>query len=65
MQKVKKGDWPKEEKKLEKMQKAKIKSLQRRILKGDDYDKHRKADKKMGGVRGKFHPSLERTRKKT
>lgn len=65
MTKVKKGGWPKEEKTLEKLQRAKMKSLLGRIFKGEDYDRHRKADKKMGGVRGKFHPSLERTRKRT
>jgi hypothetical protein len=60
-----KDAWPKEEKTLEQMEKARIKSLQRRMLKGEDHDKLRKAGKKIGGVRGKFHPSLERTRKKT
>jgi hypothetical protein len=50
---------------LEHLQKARMKELQRNFLKGDDYDKLRKADKKIGGVRGKFHPSIERTRKKT
>ena len=65
MQKTKREGWPKEDKMLEKMEKARIRSLQREILKGQDHDKLRKADKKIGGVRGKFHPSLERTRKKT
>jgi hypothetical protein len=65
MQQAKNQGWPKQDKELEHMQKAKIRQLQRNFLKGDDYDKLRKADKKIGGVRGKFHPSIERTRKKT
>jgi hypothetical protein len=64
-EKVKKESWVKEEKRLEQRQRAKMKDVQRKILKDEDYDKLKKADKKTGGVRGKFHPSLERTRKRT
>jgi hypothetical protein len=64
-EKVKKESWVKEEKRLEQRQRAKMKDVQRKILKDEDYDKQKKASKKTGGVRGKFHPSLERTRKRT
>jgi hypothetical protein len=64
-QKMEKGNWPREEKILEQEQRARIKEIQRKILKDEDYNKQKKADKKIGGVRGKFHPSLERTRKRT
>jgi hypothetical protein len=64
-EKLKKDSWVKEEKRLEEIQTAKIKDVQRKILKHEDYDKRKKASKKTGGVRGKFHPSLERTRKRT
>lgn len=64
-QKNQKSRWPIEEKILEQEQKARIKAIQRKILKDEDYDKQKKAEKKIGGVRGKFHPSLERTRKRT
>ena len=57
--------WPKEAKTLEYHLKAKIREVEGKILKDHDYDKLRKAVKKIGGVRGKFHPSLERTRKRT
>ena len=60
-----KGGWAKEEKVLGQLQRTRIKDVERKLLKDDDIDKHRKADKKMGGVRGKFHPSLDRTRKRT
>ena len=64
-EKIKKESWVKEEKLLERMQKARIKDVHRKILRDDDYDKQKKASKKTGGVRGKFRPSLERTRKRT
>jgi len=64
-EKVKKESWVEEEKRLEQRQRAKMKDVQRKILKDEDYDKQKKASKKTGGVRGKFHPSLERTRKRT
>jgi len=64
-EKVKKDSWVEEEKRLEQRQRAKMKDVQSKILKDEDYDKQKKADKKTGGVRGKFHPSLERTRKRT
>lgn len=64
-EKVKKERWVKEEKLLEQMQKARMKDVHRKILRDEDYDKQKKASKKTGGVRGKFHPSLERTRKRT
>jgi ribosomal protein L11 len=63
--KIEKGSWPREEKILEQLQRARIKEIQRKILKDEDYNKQKKAYKKIGGVRGKFHPSLERTRKRT
>lgn len=63
--KAKKDGWVEEEKRLEQRQRAKMKDVQRKILKDEDYDKQKKAEKKTGGVRGKFHPSLERTRKRT
>jgi len=59
------GGSPREQRVLEKLQRSKIREAERRLLKDKDMDKHRKADKKIGGVRGKFHPSLERTRKRT
>jgi len=62
---VEKKYWPKEEKVIEQEQRARIREIQRRILRDEDYNKQKKADKKIGGVRGKFHPSLERTRKRT
>ena len=62
---IKQDSWAKEERKFEDLQKARVKEVERRIFKGEDYLKHKKADKKIGGVRGKFHPSLERTRKRT
>ena len=64
-QRIKKDSWPREEKILEQEQKARIRDVHRKILKDEDYNKQKKAEKKIGGVRGKFHPSLERTRKKT
>lgn len=64
-EKVKKESWVKDEKRLEQRQRAKMKDVQRKMLKDEDYDKQKKASKKTGGVRGKFHPSLERTRKRT
>jgi hypothetical protein len=63
--KPKKASRPGEERFFEQAQKARIKEVQRKILKDEHYDKHKKADRKIGGVRGKFHPSLERTRKRT
>jgi hypothetical protein len=65
MQQAKKFDGRKEETNVEQRQRVKIRDLQQNFLKGEDYDKVRKAVKKIGGVRGKFHPSLERTRKRT
>ena len=62
---IEKGGWAREEKSLERLQRARIKELQRRILKDEHYNKQKKTEKKIGGVRGKFHPSLERTRKRT
>jgi hypothetical protein len=62
---IEKNSWPREEKVLEQEQRARIRDIQRKILKDEDYDKQKKANKKIGGVRGKFHPSLERTRKRT
>ncbi|MCK4388708.1 MAG: hypothetical protein KAV83_00545 [Desulfobacterales bacterium] len=64
-EKIKKDSRPREERILEQLQRAKIKDIERKILRDEDYNKHKKADKKIGGVRGKFHPSLERTRKRT
>ena len=64
-QKVDRGSWPREEKIFEQAQRARMKEIQRRIFKDEDYNKQKKAEKKIGGVRGKFHPSLERTRKRT
>ena len=65
LEKIKTESWPRQEKNLEKLQRARIKDAQRKVLKDEDFNKHKKADKKIGGVRGKFHPSLERTRKRT
>jgi len=65
MEKTRKESRPKEEKTLEQTQKVRNKDLQRKILKDEDYDKVRKVGKKIGGVRGKFQPSRERTRKRT
>ncbi|MBW1740094.1 MAG: hypothetical protein JRJ42_03045 [Deltaproteobacteria bacterium] len=64
-EKIKKDSRPREEENLERLQRARVKDIEHKILKDKDYDKHRKAGKKIGGVRGKFHPSLERTRKRT
>ncbi len=64
-EKVKKERWVQEEKQLEQTQRARMKDVHRKILRDEDYDKQKKASKKTGGVRGKFHPSLERTRKRT
>lgn len=63
--KIKKDGWPKEQKILAQAQRARIKNVEWKILKDEKYNKHKKADKKIGGVRGKFHPSLDRTRKRT
>jgi hypothetical protein len=65
IEQTRKAPWPREESSFEQAQKAKIKGVQLKILKDEHYDKHKKADRKIGGVRGKFHPSLERTRKRT
>ena len=65
LEKIKTESWPRQEKNLEKLQWARIKDVHRKVLKDEDFSKHKKADKKIGGVRGKFHPSLERTRKRT
>jgi len=65
VEKMKTDSWPGQEKIFEQLQQARIKDVERKALKDEDYDKHRKADKKIGGVRGKFHPSLDRTRKRT
>ncbi len=62
---IRRGNWPKEERSFEYELRAKVREAESKILKDQDYDKQRKADKKIGGVRGKFHPSLERTRKRT
>lgn len=64
-EKTKKEGRPREERILERLQRARIKNVERKILKDETYNKHKKADKKIGGVRGKFHPSLDRTRKRT
>ncbi len=58
-------NWPREETLFSYSLRAKEREAWSKILKGHDYDKQRKVDKKIGGVRGKFHPSLERTRKRT
>ena len=60
-----KAGWPREEFSFEQAQRARIKDVQSKILKDEHYDKHKKANRKIGGVRGKFHPSFERTRKRT
>jgi hypothetical protein len=65
MRQAKRAGWPREESSFEQAQRAKIKNVHLKILKDEHYDKHKKADRKIGGVRGKFHPSLERTRKRT
>lgn len=65
LKKIKTDNWPRQEKNLEQLQRARIKDVERKVLKDEDFNKHKKADKKIGGVRGKFHPSLERTRKRT
>ena len=65
VEKIKTDSWPRQEKNLEQLQQARIKNVERKALKDEDFNKHKKADKKIGGVRGKFHPSLERTRKRT
>jgi hypothetical protein len=65
LKKNKTDNWPKQEKNLEQLQRARIKDVERKVLKDEDFNKHKKASKKIGGVRGKFHPSLERTRKRT
>jgi len=62
---IKKDGWPREQTILEQVQRARIKNVEFKILKDEHYNKHKKADKKIGGVRGKFHPSLDRTRKRT
>ncbi|NVL91288.1 MAG: 4-alpha-glucanotransferase [Desulfobacterales bacterium] len=64
-ERIKRNGRPREEKMLERMQRARVKEVHRKILRDETYNKHKKADKKIGGVRGKFHPSLERTRKRT
>jgi hypothetical protein len=63
--KARRVGWPKEESSFEQAQRARIRNVHLKILKDEHYDKHKKADRKIGGVRGKFHPSLERTRKRT
>jgi len=63
--KIKKDGWPREQKILAQVQRARIKNVEFKILKDEHYNKLKKADKKIGGVRGKFHPSLDRTRKRT
>ena len=65
VEKIRTESWPNQEKIFEQSEQARIKDVERKTLKDKDYDKHRKADKKIGGVRGKFHPSMERTRKRT
>jgi hypothetical protein len=65
VEKIKTDSWPRQEKIFEQFQQTRIKDIERKALKDEDSNKHRKADKKIGGVRGKFHPSLERTRKRT
>jgi hypothetical protein len=65
MSQAKKANWPREECSFEQAQRARLRDVQLKILKDEHYDKHKKADRKIGGVRGKFHPSLERTRKRT
>ena len=65
MRRARKDGWPREECSFEQAQRARIRDVQLRIMKDDHYDKHKKANRKIGGVRGKFHPSLERTRKRT
>ena len=64
-ERTRRREWPREEKIFEHHLKAKVREVGGKIMKDQDYDKLRKADKKLGGVRGKFHPSLERTRKRT
>ena len=64
-EKIRKENWPKDEKVLEQVQRTRAKSVERKALKDEDFSKQKKADKKIGGVRGKFRPSLERTRKRT
>ncbi|MBW1858478.1 MAG: hypothetical protein JRI70_00010 [Deltaproteobacteria bacterium] len=65
MSRAEKASRHREECSFEQAQRARIKDVQLKILKDEHYDKHKKADRKIGGVRGKFHPSLERTRKRT
>jgi len=48
LEKIKTDTWPRQEKNLEQLQRARIKDVDRKALKD-----------------GKFHPSLERTRKRT
>ncbi|MBW2259857.1 MAG: hypothetical protein JRF18_05335, partial [Deltaproteobacteria bacterium] len=62
MSRAEKASRHREECSFEQAQRARIKDVQLKILKDEHYDKHKKADRKIGGVRGKFHPSLERTR---
>jgi hypothetical protein len=65
VERAKRKTWPRKEKLFEHHLRAKVRQVEEQIMKDHDYDKLRKIDKKIGGVRGKFHPSFERTRKRT
>lgn len=58
------ADWKKKEHEAEALQKEKTKGYTKKTLKEEGGVEHRhKADKKMGGVRGKPHPETKMDRK--
>jgi len=50
--KIKKDGWPREQKILAQVQRARIKNVEFKILKDEHYNKNKKAHKKIGWVRG-------------
>ena len=65
LERARRQSWPEEERSFEFQQRAKVRGVTGKLLNAAICDKQKKVDKKIGGVRGKFHPSLERTRKRT
>ena len=59
VEKIKTDSWPRQEKILEQLQRSRIKHVERKALKDEDYNKRKKADKKNRRRSGEI-PSLAR-----
>ena len=59
---IKKEEWAQDSQKGQTKQKEKFKDYRANILRGEGINPKLKKDKRLGGVRGKFHPSKKGTK---